>query len=124
MLGSSDLIGFVPAINLDEARDFYAETLGLRLVEQNPAACVFDANGTMLRVTAVGDFTPAPFTIAGWAVTDIATAVKALGEQSVAFKRFDGMDQDDLGIWTAPGGDLVAWFADPAGNTLSLTQFR
>ena len=100
------------------------DTLGLALVEQNPVACVFDAHGTMLRVTAVPDMKPAPYTVLGWAVADIAAAAQDLRDRGVVFQRFDGMEQDELGIWTAPGGDLVAWFRDPAGNTLSLTQFR
>ena len=124
MLASGDLIAFVPATDLDVARQFYADTLGLALVEQNPVACVFDAHGTMLRVTAVPDMKPAPYTVLGWAVADIAAAAQDLRDRGVVFQRFDGMEQDELGIWTAPGGDLVAWFRDPAGNTLSLTQFR
>jgi catechol 2,3-dioxygenase-like lactoylglutathione lyase family enzyme len=63
------------------------------------------------------------FTIAGWRVGDIAATVRALEAKGVRFTRYDGMDQDELGIWTAPGGDKVAWFTDPDGNTLSLTEF-
>ena len=124
MLSTCDLIAFVPATDIDRARRFYAEALGLTLVEENSAACVFDANGTMLRVTPVGEVTPAPFTVVGWAVSDIGGVVQRLTDDGVAIQRFEGLEQDDLGIWNAPSGDQVAWFKDPTGNTLSLTQFR
>lgn len=123
MLATADLMAFVPTTQIDQAREFYAETLGLTLVEENPAAIVFDAHGTMLRVTPVRELTPAPYTILGWAVDDIEGAVEDLRQAGVAFQRFDGMEQDELGIWIAPGGARVAWFKDPCGNTLSLTKF-
>jgi len=118
-----DLIAFVSSTDLVRARAFYGDMLGLRFVEESAYACVFDAHGTMLRVTAVADFTPAPQTVLGWRVGDIAATVRSLAARGATFTRYDGMDQDDLGIWTAPGGDKVAWFADPDGNTLSLTEF-
>ena len=124
MLSTCDLIAFVPATDIDRARRFYAETLGLTLVDENPVACVFDANGTMLRVTPVEEVPRAPYTVVGWAVADIAGVVQQLTDVGVAFQRFDGMEQDERGVWQAPSGDLVAWFTDPTGNTLSLTQFR
>jgi hypothetical protein len=71
----------------------------------------------------VGEFTAQPFTVAGWQVPDIDATVSALAGRGVEFNRYDGMAQDDLGIWTAPGGDRIAWFKDPDGNTLSLTTF-
>src|SRR5437764_212685 len=123
MLASSDLIAFVSASDMAAARDFYSNTLGLSLIEENPGACVFDAHGTMLRVTAVGEVISAPYTVLGWAVGDIAATVQSLRKRGVVFRDFDGMEQDGLGIWRAPGGDLVAWFSDPVGNTLSVTQF-
>lgn len=77
----------------------------------------------MLRVTAVSEVSRASYTVLGWRVTDIEATVQDLTAKGVAFKTYDGMDQDETGIWTTPGGDKVAWFADPDGNTLSLTQF-
>jgi hypothetical protein len=77
----------------------------------------------MLRVTPVPDLAVQSFTIAGWRVDDMAATVRALEAKGVRFTRYDGMDQDELGIWTAPSGDKVAWFTDPDGNTLSLTEF-
>ena len=102
---------------------FYRDVLGLRHVETGPFACVFDAGGTMLRVTPVPGLAARPFTVAGWQVPDIDAAVRALAGQGVEFTRYDGMAQDDLGIWATPGGDRIAWFTDPDGNTLSLTEF-
>jgi catechol 2,3-dioxygenase-like lactoylglutathione lyase family enzyme len=123
MLGSSDVIAFVGAADLDRARVFYEQVLGLPMTGQNDFACVFDANGTMLRVTAVPDVARAPYTVLGWRVADIAAVVRDLSAKDVVFLRYAGMDQDDSGVWTTPGGDRVAWFADPDGNILSLTQF-
>jgi catechol 2,3-dioxygenase-like lactoylglutathione lyase family enzyme len=123
MLGSSDVIAFAATTDMSRARAFYEQVLGLRLVEQNDFACVFDANGTMLRVTAVAEVAPAGYTVLGWRVADIEAVVRGLAAGGVAFTRYDGMDQDQDGIWTTPGGDRVAWFCDPDGSTLSLTQF-
>src|SRR6266496_4417589 len=106
MLQDSAVIAFAASADLRQARVFYEQALGLRLVQQNDFACVFDANGTMLRVTAVAEVARPGHTARG-----------------VAFLRYDGMDQDDDGVWTTPAGDKVAWFADPDGNVLSLTQF-
>jgi catechol 2,3-dioxygenase-like lactoylglutathione lyase family enzyme len=124
MLDSSEIVAFVPAADLSRARAFYEQVLGLPLVSQDDFACVFDAHGTMLRVTAVPGLAPAGYTVLGWKVTGIEAMVEGLAARGVVFTRYDGMDQDDRGIWTAPGGDKIAWFADPDGNTLSLTQFR
>jgi len=124
MLGSSYIIAFASATDLDRARAFYEQVLGLPLVGQNDIACVFDANGTMLRVTAVAEVARPGYTVLGWRVTDIAAAARDLAARGVVFIRYDGIDQDGDGVWTTPGGDKVAWFADPDGNILSLTQFR
>jgi len=122
MLASSQLVAFVSTMDPQRSRRFYESTLGLRLVEETPFACVFDAAGTQLRVTRVGSLTPAPFTVLGWHVADVEAAVAALVDRSVAFFRYEGMVQDDLGIWTSPSGARIAWFHDPDGNVLSLTQ--
>ena len=122
-LGVSDLIAFAPTTQPEKALHFYQQTLGLRLVADTPYALVFDAHGTMLRVAKVPELTPAPFTILGWKVPDIRATVKKLTAGGVVFNRYDGLSQDDLGIWASPNGDFVCWFKDPDGNTLSLTQF-
>jgi predicted enzyme related to lactoylglutathione lyase len=124
MLGSTDAIAFVGATDLGRARVFYEQVLGLPLTGCTDFACVFDANGTMLRVTAVPEVARGGYTVLGWHVADIAAAVGDLSAKGVVFLRYDGMDQDDSGVWTTSGGDRVAWFADPDGNILSLTQFR
>jgi predicted enzyme related to lactoylglutathione lyase len=123
MLDTADLIAFAATTDLDRARVFYEQVLGLPVTEQTDLACVFDANGTMLRVTAVPEVARAGYTVLGWRVADIAAAARELSARGVTFLRFDGMDQDADGVWTSPGGGRIAWFADPDGNTLSLTQF-
>lgn len=124
MLKSSPVIAFAATADLSRARSFYEQVLGLTVVEQNDYACVLDANGTMLRVTAVPEVARPGYTVLGWRVSDITATVRGLTAKGVVFQRYDGMDQDDDGIWTTPGGDKVAWFPDPDGNILSLTQFR
>jgi catechol 2,3-dioxygenase-like lactoylglutathione lyase family enzyme len=124
MLESSEVIAFAGSADLGRAQAFYERILGLPVIEQNDFACVFDANGTMLRVTAVGEVARAGYTVLGWRVGDIAAMVRGLAPRGVQFLRYDGLDQDEDGIWTTPGGDKVAWFADPDGNVLSVTQFR
>jgi predicted enzyme related to lactoylglutathione lyase len=123
MLDSSALVGFVGVSDLGRARKFYGEALGLPLRDEAPYALVADANGTMLRITAVNQPVAAPYTVLGWHVTDIDSTVDHLVSQGVCFTRYDGMGQDDRAIWTAPGGSRVAWFLDPDGNNLSLTEF-
>jgi catechol 2,3-dioxygenase-like lactoylglutathione lyase family enzyme len=122
VLSDSALMAFIATTDADRARVFFGETLGLPLIEDTPFGLVFDANGTKLRVTPVSDIMPAPYTALGWSVHDIASVVSRLTTRDVAFSRFDGMDQDERGIWTSPGGDKIAWFTDPDGNVLSLTQ--
>ncbi|HEX3461843.1 MAG TPA: VOC family protein [Acidimicrobiales bacterium] len=123
MLTNARLMAFIPVRDLAAAREFYCSTLGLSVTNENPYAVVLDANGTLLRLTPVPDLRPQPFTIAGWEVADIGATVDALVSAGITFRRFDGMEQDPKGIWATPGGDAVAWFTDPDGNTLSLTSF-
>jgi catechol 2,3-dioxygenase-like lactoylglutathione lyase family enzyme len=118
----SDLVAFVPATDLDRARAFYEGVLGLAVTEHSRFAVAFDVDGTMLRVTAVEHRVAAPYTVLGWAVPDIAAAIDDLTARGVAFERFEGMEQDERGVWRSPSGARVAWFHDPDGNVLSLTQ--
>jgi catechol 2,3-dioxygenase-like lactoylglutathione lyase family enzyme len=123
MLGNTPIVGFIPTLDFDKARAFYVDTLGLRFVENDGFAMVLDANGTMIRIAKVQpDFKPAMFTILGWKVSDIENAVSAMTAKGVVFERFGFFEQDALGIWSAPGGGKVAWFKDPDGNTLSVSQ--
>ena len=123
MLDRCAVIAFAAATDLDRAREFYQGTLGLTLVDQNPFACVFDVCGTMLRVTAVAQVATPGYTILGWRVDDIDGTVAGLRARGVSFTRYEQMGQDDNSIWMAPNGDRIAWFSDPDGNTLSLTEF-
>src|ERR1700730_2405094 len=118
MLGSADLIAFAATSDLDRAVAFYGETLGLALIDRNEFACVFDANGTMLRVTAVPRVALAGYAVLGWRCTCSAATVEALTKRGVVFMYYDSMDQSENGVWTTPGGDKVAWFTDLDGNTL------
>jgi catechol 2,3-dioxygenase-like lactoylglutathione lyase family enzyme len=121
-LGKSRIVAFVPTKNAARARKFYGGTLGLRLVGDDPFAVVFDAGGTMLRVVKVAEFMPAAFTVVGWEVDDIEAMARKLGKKKIRFQRYQGMRQDRLGIWSAPSGARVAWFKDPDGNLLSISQ--
>jgi len=125
MLDSADVIAFVPTRDPAKARAFYQRTLGLKFVSEDPFALVFDAKGVTIRianVSSVKNYKPAAFTILGWHVDDAEDAVKRLAKKGVVFERFPGMDQDALGIWDSPSGARVAWFKDPDGNILSITQ--
>lgn len=121
-LSSAKLVAFVATTNAARAKAFYEEALGLRLVSEDRFAVVFDANGTTLRVTPVQQLTSAKHTVLGWEVEDIAAAVKQLSDAGVKTERYGLPDQDEQGIWTAPGGTRVAWFQDPDGNILSVSQ--
>lgn len=123
MLGSISIVAFVPTKDREKARAFYEGVLGLPFVKDDGFATVMDANGIMVRVgTVPADFKPAQFTILGWQVADIEKMAAALQSKGVQFERFGFFKQDELGIWTAPNGDRVAWFKDPDGNVLSISQ--
>lgn len=122
LLASARLIAFGATTNPARAKSFYRETLGLTLIREEPTALVFDANGTQLRVSFVEELTPAKYSILGWRVPDIVDAVKKLRMTEIHFENFGFFQQDELGIWTAPNGDKVAWFKDPDGNLLSVGQ--
>ena len=111
-------------IDLDRARAFYRDVLGLSLTSEDEFALIFDANGTMLRIANVPQLARADYTVLGWRVDNIETAIQELGRKGVTFERYDFLSQDDRGVWTTPSGAKVAWFKDPDGNTLSLTQFE
>jgi catechol 2,3-dioxygenase-like lactoylglutathione lyase family enzyme len=124
MIGDSKIVAFVATKNAAGAKTFYENVLGLRLVEDDSFALVFDANGTMLRVQKVQQLSPAPYTALGWDVADINAEAEELVKRGVVFNRYEWLPQDERGVWTAPGGARIAWFNDPDGNTLSLTQFQ
>jgi catechol 2,3-dioxygenase-like lactoylglutathione lyase family enzyme len=120
---SATLIAFAATANPERARDFYGKTLGLKLASEDPFAIVFHANGVMLRVQKVPKVVQTGYTMLGWLVKDIRAELNALATNGVQFERFEGMGQDELGIWASPSGAKIAWFKDPDGNVLSLTEF-
>jgi catechol 2,3-dioxygenase-like lactoylglutathione lyase family enzyme len=125
MLANAPIIGFIPTRDADRSRAFYERTLGLTFVKDDGFALVFRSGANMVRIARAGDFTPAPSTILGWEVADILAEVTALTAAGITFARYPFLPPDQvdaLGIWSAPGGDRIAWFQDPDGNTLSLSQ--
>ena len=122
-LESAALIAFLAVSDLDRAERFYGQALGLTLRDERPFALVTQIGGTQLRITAAATVVAAPHTVLGWAVSDLEATIDDLASRGVVFTRYDGMDQDERAIWTSPEGARVAWFADPDGNNLSLSQF-
>lgn len=122
MLDSTPVVSFIPTRDAAKARAFYEGTLGLQFVADDGFAVVFRlAAGGSLRIVRVDTLTPQPFTVLGWQPEDVEAAVAGLVARGVGFERVPGLPQDELGIWSAPGGGKVAWFKDPDGNTLSLS---
>jgi catechol 2,3-dioxygenase-like lactoylglutathione lyase family enzyme len=121
VLSREKVMAFVATTDAAAARAFYEGILGMRVIGDQPFALVLDAMGTKVRVQKVEKVARAPYTVLGWEVEDIVGTVRALTEKGIAFTRYPGMQQDELGIWTSPGGGRVAWFQDPDGNVLSLT---
>lgn len=121
-LRSAKLMAFAATGDPERAKAFYRDVLGLKLVSEDGFALVFDANGTPLRVATVPNVVAAPYTVLGWQVPDAKATVRKLAKAGVAFERYKGMQQDEFGIWESPGGGKVAWFKDPEGNLLSVSQ--
>jgi len=123
-LKANNIVAFVTVVDVDKARSFYRDTLGLRLVREDlPFALVFDANGIMLRVSISKQHVALPGTVLGWEVPEIRATMRGLVEGGIRFEHYSFLKQDDLGIWTSPTGAKVAWFKDPDENLLSLTEF-
>lgn len=123
MPATAKLIAFATTKDPDAARAFYADVLGLTLTSTEPVALVFDSGGVMLRISIVKDFQPQPFTVLGWQVADIRARLRELAAKGVSFEHYGFPSQDAEGIWLTPDGTQVAWFKDPDGNLMSLTQF-
>src|SRR5258708_3721530 len=122
MLRDAPPIAFVATTDAARARAFYEATLGLARLADEPFALVFDLGGTMLRIAKVDAFTPQPFAVLGWRVDDAAAAARWLAGRGVVLERYPGLDQDELGVWSSPSGGRIAWFRDPDGSVLSITQ--
>ena len=119
-LSNADVVAFVATTDKARARAFYEGVLGLHVVHDDDFACVVDAHGTSIRITAVAERAGAEYTVLGWTVDDLEATIDELVARGVAFLRYDGIEQDDRGVWVTPVGVKVAWFKDPDGNTLSL----
>lgn len=122
MLAGRDATAVVATTNAGRARLFYGTTLALPFVEDDGYALVFDCGGTSLRVARVDELTPQPFTVFGWWVEDLDGTMRSLRGSGVRFERYDHLEQDEAGVWSAPDGTRVAWFSDPDGNVLSIRQ--
>ncbi|ADW70721.1 VOC family protein [Granulicella tundricola] len=126
MLAQASVVGFIPVHDFDLAEGFYAGKLGLTVASRDPFALVLTAAGdVMIRCVLTPEFKPQPYTVFGWEVLDITVSAKALNAAGVETLRYPWFEQDADGVWTAPGGAArVAWFNDPFGNVLSLSQHK
>ncbi|HEY4327397.1 MAG TPA: VOC family protein [Mucilaginibacter sp.] len=122
MLANETLKSFVPTVKPAEAKVFYQDVLGLMLLSEDDYALEFNSNGTLLRVITVPELKPHTFTAVGWNVRDITATIHELNSKGVFCEKYEFLPHDDLGIWTSPSGAKVAWFKDPDGNILSLSQ--
>lgn len=122
MLSDQKLKAFIPTVDPDKSKAFYMNVLGLSLLSEDYYGMDFEANGTLLRISTVEQLKPQPFTVLGWEVDDLASLIHALVRRGIKFERYNLIEQDKNGIWIAPGGVKVAWFKDPDGNLLSLTE--
>jgi catechol 2,3-dioxygenase-like lactoylglutathione lyase family enzyme len=121
MLASGKLVGFIPTTDYHKARAFY-ERLGFQFVSLDQFALVMNIGGHTIRITKIPNFTPLQGTILGWEVENIETVAAWLRDQGVIPEKFPFAQDRELGIWTAPSGHRVAWFKDPDGNILSISQ--
>lgn len=122
MLRTSAPIAFLATVMPERARAFYVETLGLQLLAEDEFSLLFDLAGVPLRLQKVRELNPQPFTALGWQVADAVATIAALRAKGVACERYPFLQQDAHDIWEAPGGARIAWFKDPDGNLLSVTQ--
>jgi len=122
MLASAKMVGFVPTKDYDQARAFYEGKLGFKFVYQDQFALVLSAGENTVRITKIPNFTPLQGTILGWEVDDIVATAQWLRGRGIPLEKFPFAQDQELGIWTAPTGDKVAWFKDPDGNVLSVSQ--
>jgi catechol 2,3-dioxygenase-like lactoylglutathione lyase family enzyme len=122
MLGNATLTAFVATTDAARSKSFYAGTLGLPLLSEDHFALVLDCRGIQLRIQVLKELRPQSFTVLGWQVANVRQTVSALAKGGVALERYPYLQQDDFGVWQAPSGAKVAWFKDPDGNLLSVTE--
>jgi catechol 2,3-dioxygenase-like lactoylglutathione lyase family enzyme len=121
MLASSRMVGFVPTKDSTKARAFYEGKLGFEVLSDDAFALVMKAGESKIRIAKGAEFNPVHYTVLGWEVSDIDAVVDWLTKRGVTFERYPFV-KDERGIWTAPNGDKVAWFKDPDGNVLGISQ--
>ena len=122
MLNASKIIGFVPTRDATKAKEFYVGQLGLTFVSEDEYALVLNANGNMVRVIKAKDSKPVQYTVLGWEVSQIENVAAELKNRGIAFEQYPFIQDKELGIWIAPNGDKIAWFRDPDGNVLSVSE--
>jgi catechol 2,3-dioxygenase-like lactoylglutathione lyase family enzyme len=122
MVALGKMVGFILTTDYDKARTFYESALGCEFVSLDQFALVVKRDGHQIRISKVADFTPLRSTVLGWEVSDIERVVDALAQRGVVFERYPFVADKERGIWSAPGGSKVAWFKDPDGNVLSISQ--
>ncbi len=124
MLTGCELVAIVPTTDKVRAKAFYADVLHLKFIEDDGFALVFRLAHGMVRIVEIPGFEAAPYSLFGWEVPHIGDAARELAASGVVFERYGWFEQDALGVWTAPNGDKVAWFKDPDGNVLSLSEHK
>jgi catechol 2,3-dioxygenase-like lactoylglutathione lyase family enzyme len=122
MLNAGKLVGFVTTTDYDHARAFYEGKLGLEFVSLDPFALVVRTGQHNIRISKAANFKPLPGTVLGWEVEDVEAVVRWLRDRGVVTEKYAFVPDQELGIWTAPSGDTVAWFKDPDGNVLSVSH--
>jgi catechol 2,3-dioxygenase-like lactoylglutathione lyase family enzyme len=122
-LKGSSIMGFAVTTDAEACRAFYSGKLGLRVVEEDAMAIMFESEGGIIRIQKGTTHEPRPYTVLGWRVPNMRTAVARLAAAGVVVERYEWMaQQDKSGVATFPNGDMVAWFKDPDGNVLSVAQ--
>ena len=122
MLDTGKMVGFVPTTDYAKAREFYESKLGFKFVSLDQFALVMRVGGHQVRIVKMVNFKPLQGTILGWEVASIEATATWLKERGVVLEKYPFVQDQELGIWTAPSGDRVGWFKDPDGNVLSVSQ--
>jgi hypothetical protein len=122
MLTAGKLVGFLTTTDYANARAFYEGKLGFEFVSLDQFALAMRAGENMIRISKSETFKPAQGTVLGWEVDDVRAAVLWLSSRGVVTEKYPFVEDKELGIWTAPSGDQVAWFKDPDGNVLSISR--
>jgi len=121
ILKTAKVCAIIGTRDRDKAKAFYGDTLGFALISEDPYGVVFQMQDASLRITPLAEFTPHQHTALGWNVADVPATVIALTAAGIAFERYSFLEQDELGIWKS-GEAQVAWFKDPDGNILSISN--